>query len=110
MKKIFFLISISIFLAGNCYAAATDLSTVLKDTALSNNVTGWYSIDSTTNPQAYILQTGHSSGNRIFGSGSFATTVSYSNVTDPTAQIISDSTAFDSTEFDSGATWTAVGE
>src|SRR6056297_909883 len=102
MKKIILLTSLCLLIAGISFAATLD--TVLEDTALSNGVSGFYYTD--TDQQAYILQTGHEAGNRAFGSGSFATTISYSEVDDPTADLLN-GTGFDSSEFDSGDTWTA---
>ena len=105
MKKIVFLISLCLLFAGSSFA--DDLAGVLEDASLSNGVTGFYYSNSANT--AYILQTGHAQGDRAFGSGSFATTISYSEVTNPTAELISDA-SFDSSEFDSGTTWTAVGD
>jgi len=105
MKKIVLLVSLSLLFAGSTFAA--DLADNLDATALSNGVTGFYYTN--TAQSAYILQTGHDNGNRAFGSGSFATTVNYSDVTDPTADLLTGA-GFDSGEFTSGSTWTAVGE
>ena len=107
MKKIIFLTSLCLLMAGISFAEV-DLADALEDTALSSGVNGFYNSDG----QAYLLQTGHEAGTRVYGSGSFATTISYQEVEDTTSELItSDGTAFDSAEFDSGTTdWTPIGE
>lgn len=105
MKKIV-LFLLCLLVASNCFAA--DLAGVLESASLSNDVTGFYFTDAAE--QTYVLQTGHSSGNRIFASGSFATTISYID-TDATVTAVV-ATGFDSAVFDSGNTagWTPFGD
>lgn len=109
MKKIALLVSLCLLVAGSSFAATLGPAN-LDATALSNGVSGVYFTD--TARQAYVLETGHSSGNRAFASGSFATTVSYRETTTPTSFVLTDvsSGTFDSTLFDSSDTWTAVGD
>ena len=105
MKKIIFLTSMCLLIASISFAG--DLAEVLDATALSNKVQGHYFSDG----DAFVLQTGHEDGSRAFGSGSFATTISYQDVDDPTADILGTSISYDSSDFDSSSTsWKALGE
>lgn len=101
-----------IILLALCFLAPVGVFAVtlegIAGVKLSNQVEGTYFTDSTTNPLAYQLSTGHAQGNKVYATGSADARI-YTNEIAGASFVSSDLlTSYSADQISSGDTWSAL--